>query len=107
MAFRPDGSTLPTSGNDRIVRLRDPSRRQPVATLTGHGRAVWGATFSPDGRTLAGVGNDGTVRLWKPDVRHLSAALCRLAGPPTSSTGGASCPDTRTRPVRIDHEGGR
>jgi WD40 repeat protein len=45
------------------VRIWDAAGGPPLATLTGHRGAVYGARFSPDDLTIASAGDDG-VRLW-------------------------------------------
>jgi WD40 repeat protein len=67
----PDGRTLLASGgNDKTVRLWDPTTGELVGTpLTGHTDIVQAvaAVSLPDGSTLlASGGDDGTVRLWDP-----------------------------------------
>src|SRR5262249_3048993 len=64
LCYSPDGQTLATAGEDRIVRLRDVATGKLLAEFTGHGDVVTAVTFSPDGKILAAAGYDQTVRLW-------------------------------------------
>ncbi len=49
---------------DTAIQLWSVERRQRVATLKGHGDAVYALDFSPDGKTLVSGSQDGTVRMW-------------------------------------------
>jgi WD40 repeat protein len=74
LAVSPDGRFLATTGDDGAARVWSTADRTEIATLLGHGGAVYAAAFAPDGARLATVGEaDGTVRLW-----DLPAA-CRVA----------------------------
>jgi len=71
IAFAPDGHTLATASQDRIVRLwdvTDPARPKGYdQPLIGHTDEVRGLSYSADGRLLATGSEDMTARLW--DVR--------------------------------------
>jgi WD40 repeat protein len=77
LAFAPDGKTLASAGDDRIIRLWDVNTGREVRSLIGHGRPIYGLAFSPDGKTLASNSQDETVRLWDP---HTGQERRRLAG---------------------------
>ncbi|MFI6094690.1 helix-turn-helix domain-containing protein [Lentzea sp. NPDC051213] len=62
VAFSPDGQTVATAGQDRVVRLSPVGGGEP-RVLSGHTDAVRGLAFSADGR-LASTGVDRTVRVW-------------------------------------------
>ena len=78
LAFSPDGRTLVTGGQGRIVELWDAVTGRRKAQLEPPGehyewtRAV---TFSPDGKTLAVGGTHGHIALWDVDSVCLRAAL--------------------------------
>ena len=64
VAFSPDGSTLASAGNDRVVWLWDAVTGELKKTLTGHPGWVDCVAFSPDGRTLVSGSRDDTMRVW-------------------------------------------
>ena len=66
VAWSPDGTRLATAGDDRTVRIWDPTTGETLTTLTGHTGAVRAVAWSPDGTRLATASDDDTVRIWDP-----------------------------------------
>jgi putative glycosyltransferase (TIGR04372 family) len=74
VAFSPDGRTLATGCDDRVVRLWDPATGGERASLQGHETFILAVAFSPDGRWLASTGH-GEVKLWDMEKGCLHAHL--------------------------------
>ena len=76
IAISPDGRTLATGDEGRMIRLWDiPSGRQ-LAFWEAHDAEVTAVAFSPDGRTLATGCDDGTFKLWNlPTIRRKLSAM--------------------------------
>jgi WD40 repeat protein len=64
VAWSPDGSLLISTGNDKLIRLWNPSTGEQVRTFAGHTEKVMMADFSPDGQTLVSASADKTARIW-------------------------------------------
>ena len=62
VAFSPDGKTLASGGQDKVIRLWNRALGDRI--LTGHRADVTALAFSRDGRTLASASLDGSIRLW-------------------------------------------
>jgi WD40 repeat protein len=75
LAFSPDGGSLVSSHGDGSILVWDVSRREVVASLSGHYGAVRRVAFSPDGGVLASAGEDGSVVLWRPDEGRKAGVL--------------------------------
>lgn len=64
LAFNPDGATLASGDDDKIIRLWDLNTKKVLATLSGHSQSVKSVAFSPDGKILATASDDQTIKLW-------------------------------------------
>jgi WD40 repeat protein len=64
VAFSPDGATLASGSDDKMLILWDVQSGQQLRTLEGHTGVVYSVAFSPDGATLASASWDKTVVLW-------------------------------------------
>ena len=68
VAISPDGRTLASAGEDRVVKVWDLTDGRVLHSLAAHTGPVWGLAFSPDGNLLASGGRDGTIALWNVDT---------------------------------------
>jgi general transcriptional corepressor TUP1 len=64
VCFSPDGQSLATGGQDRIIRIWDIAQGKIRNTLIGHEQDIYTLSWSPDGRRIASGSGDRTVRLW-------------------------------------------
>jgi serine/threonine protein kinase len=104
-AFSPDGRTIQTGGQDKMVRLWDARTGTPVSPPLAQPGAVDRGAFSPDGWTLlAGSREDGIARLWDagtgmplgPPLRH-PHGVTTAAFSPDGRTLATGSDDGRTR----------
>jgi WD40 repeat protein len=75
VAFNPDGSRIAVGGVGGEVRLYEVADGKRVATLGGHGGAVFALGFTPDGQRLLTGGFDGLIRLFNPADGSLAAVF--------------------------------
>jgi WD40 repeat protein/serine/threonine protein kinase len=64
VAISPNGRTLASAGEDRVVRVWDMANGRVLHSFAVHTGAVWGLAFSPDRKLLATGARDGTIALW-------------------------------------------
>lgn len=64
VCFSPDGRSLATGAEDRIIRVWDIEARSIRVRLEGHTQDIYSLDFSANGRTIASGSGDKTVRLW-------------------------------------------
>ena len=72
----PDGRTLASAGEDRVIRIwdiRQPTKPVFLRTLAGHTDRVLCLAFNSDGTRLVSGSRDKTIKLW--DVRSGHEAL--------------------------------
>lgn len=63
-AISPDGKTLASTGNDKIIHLWNAETLKPKLKLEGHTGPVNSVSFNAAGDRLASAGWDGRVRVW-------------------------------------------
>jgi len=76
VAVSPDGRTLASGGEDRMICLWELPTARPLARWEAHDTNVTALAFRPDGQTLVSGADDGMLKLWDiPMIRRELAAM--------------------------------
>jgi serine/threonine protein kinase/WD40 repeat protein len=75
-ALSPDGRTLATGGDDRMIRLWEIPTGRELANWEAHESSVGSLVFSPGGNALASGSREGTLKLW--DLQFVRRELAAL-----------------------------
>jgi WD40 repeat protein/tRNA A-37 threonylcarbamoyl transferase component Bud32 len=75
LEWHPDGTTLATAGNDRMIRLWDVSRGKQIRTFAGHTTGGIHSSFDVAGGQLLSNDWGDVLRLWEPSTGRQLLAL--------------------------------
>ncbi|MBD2500248.1 serine/threonine-protein kinase [Anabaena azotica] len=72
LAISPDGNTMASSGDDKIIKLWDLNQLTVVNSVIAHSQAVTSVAFSPRQELLATASDDKSIKLWHlPTLQEL------------------------------------
>jgi WD40 repeat protein len=81
MAISPDGKTLATAGDDKIVKLWDTATGKPIGSLKGHKDRPGALCFSPDGKLLlSGSDEKDDLRVWDVATQKEKQVITNTVG---------------------------
>jgi WD40 repeat protein len=75
LAVSPDGRTLASCGNDRLVKLWSAADVKPLRELAGHASHVYNLAFHPAGRHLVSADLKGAVKVWNLEKGEVEREL--------------------------------
>jgi WD40 repeat protein len=75
LAVSPDGGTLASCGNDRLVKLWSVADGRPLREFAGHASHVYNLAFHPAGRHLVSGDLKGVVKVWNLEKGELEREL--------------------------------
>src|SRR5262249_18542813 len=104
VAWHPDGKTVATTGDDRVIRLWDVATGNPTVQMEGPKNIGIKCAFNRAGDLLASNGWDATLRLWDPRTGQQLFQLraeTPESGPLFIPDGRLLAPDVGERRVRL------
>lgn len=75
VAISPDGTTLASVGNDKVVRLWNMATGEQIEELVGHERQIFSVQFHPDGVWLMTADLLGKIHIWNMPDRKLERSI--------------------------------